>query len=142
MVLDDRKFLACLTCSSWRFLGQSWEYIALCATFRTCHSLHSFIGNQPNLRIESINWKCWWKHFIYEGFFETEISDTSATWNIFKRFISVECRSICRPIYRSWGTQITHDPQNCHTVSYVIIYMKKFLDCDWLREMQFLDNTM
>ena len=24
----------------------------------------------------------------------------------------------------------------------VIIYMKKFLDCDWLREMQFLGNTV
>ena len=41
MVLDDRKLLACLTCSSWRFLGQLWEYIALCAAFKTCHSLGS-----------------------------------------------------------------------------------------------------
>ena len=24
----------------------------------------------------------------------------------------------------------------------LIIYMKKFLDCDWLREMQFLGNTV
>ena len=24
----------------------------------------------------------------------------------------------------------------------VIIYMKKFLDCDWLREMQFFGNTV
>ena len=24
----------------------------------------------------------------------------------------------------------------------LIIYMKKFLDCDWLREMQFFGNTV
>ena len=24
----------------------------------------------------------------------------------------------------------------------LMIYMKKFLDCDWLREMQFLGNTV
>ena len=24
----------------------------------------------------------------------------------------------------------------------LIIYMKKFLDCDWLREMQFLGDTV
>ena len=29
-----------------------------------------------------------------------------------------------------------------HTLIYFIIYMKKFLDCDWLREMQFLGNTV
>ena len=28
------------------------------------------------------------------------------------------------------------------TVIFVIIYMKKFLDCHWLREMQFLGNTV
>ena len=26
--------------------------------------------------------------------------------------------------------------------SILIIYMKKFLDCDWLREMQFFGNTV
>ena len=27
-------------------------------------------------------------------------------------------------------------------VNFIIIYMKKFLDCDWLREMQFSGNTV
>ena len=27
-------------------------------------------------------------------------------------------------------------------VTCLIIYMKKFLDCDWLREMQFFGNTV
>ena len=27
-------------------------------------------------------------------------------------------------------------------VIFIIIYMKKFLDCDWLREMQFFGNTV
>ena len=27
-------------------------------------------------------------------------------------------------------------------VIFIIIYMKKFLDCDWLREMQFFGNTL
>ena len=26
--------------------------------------------------------------------------------------------------------------------SLLLIYMKKFLDCDWLREMQFFGNTV
>ena len=30
----------------------------------------------------------------------------------------------------------------CHHAICLIIYMKKFLDCDWLREMQFLGNTV
>ena len=28
------------------------------------------------------------------------------------------------------------------TIIILIIYMKKFLDCDWLRGMQFLGNTV
>ena len=28
------------------------------------------------------------------------------------------------------------------TIMLIIIYMKKFLDCDWLRGMQFLGNTV
>ena len=29
-----------------------------------------------------------------------------------------------------------------HNFSRLIIYMKKFLNCDWLREMQFFGNTV
>ena len=28
------------------------------------------------------------------------------------------------------------------TIAVLIMYMKKFLDCDWLREMQFFGNTV
>ena len=30
----------------------------------------------------------------------------------------------------------------CSSLFFLIIYTKKFLDCDWLREMQFLGNTV
>ena len=29
-----------------------------------------------------------------------------------------------------------------NVILWLIIYMKKFLDCDWLREMQFFGNTV
>ena len=37
---------------------------------------------------------------------------------------------------RSFDFEITR------MISDLIIYMKKFLDCDWLRGMQFLGNTV
>ena len=43
---------------------------------------------------------------------------------------------------------INKDQVQCKVISgqqkfkILIIYMKKFLDCDWLREMQFLGNTV
>ena len=42
---------------------------------------------------------------------------------------------------------LIHTPQSIFPAftygrSHIIIYMKKFLDCDWLRGMQFLGNTV
>ena len=45
--------------------------------------------------------------------------------------------------YEAWNVKgMLYNVVLRSTVKLLIIYMKKFLNCDWLKEMQFLGNTV
>ena len=45
--------------------------------------------------------------------------------------------------YEAWNVKgMLYNVVLRSTVKQLIIYMKKFLDCDWLREMQFFGNRV